>query len=526
MIVHFLLMLIIQLNTKTQLCGQAYNIRENCRESSMLLGIDSMEVYEFFSELQQEGQKTTNRFTTSSLSSSSTAIDTSVSKACNSFLMFAQEVFKSALNLVIEHEKCQVANNLSLTTTIDNIWEKGQHLLLRGRAHYNIGLTMYELARDQRQCASSQVESNISLMTRARDEFDNSITHAKLIRDNALLIRGHSNAREISSQSIYSWTTEAIIQLMESIKLEVLASGSHIICSCTMDDIVAAKDRFTCVFKSTETFSDLMNFASSIEGISSLLVAEVICDMYCFAMRVAGLSTEHLESYSLIGKGWDTNRGDNWFQFTLLALQWGKITSNELFKFDDSQCLTYLQERGIANTSSIQKEENEIQTWWESTKAQAHLKLSDVTRNGCVTIPRSDVAGVMGGAASSIVAAPTMMRRIIIQSNGRLMPDRSKQTTRLLKTNVNSCDKDVGVRFSSEFNPSNSRTVVGEVSASAIGKSPNNRIVYRKWGNEVLEENERKRCCPALPANSDWAELGISEDSIRTLEARLGHLCR
>jgi len=358
-------------------------------------------------------------------------------------------------------------------------------------------------------------------MTRARDEFDNSVTHAKLIRHNALLIRGHSNAREISSQSIYSWTTEAIIQLMESIKLEVLASGSHIRCSCTMDDIVAAKERFTCVFESIETFSDLMNFASSIEGISSLLVDEVICDMYCFAMRAAGLSTEHLESHSLIGKGWDTNRGDNWFQFTLLALQWGTITSNELFKFDDSQCLTYLQERGIANTSSIQKEENEIQTWWESTKAQAHLKLSDVTRNGCVTIPRSDVAGVMGGTASSIVAAPMLPKRIIVQSNGRLMPDRSTlcQTTRLLKANDSSCDKDVGERFSSEFNPSNNGTVVGEVFALAISKAPNKGIVYRKWGNEVLEENERKRCCPALPA-------GISEDSIRTLEARLGHLCR
>ena len=488
----------------------------------MLLGIDSMELYEFFSEYQQEEQTTT---TTSYLSSSSPALDTSLSNACNSFLMFAQEVFKSALNLVLEHEKCQVANNLPLTTTIDYIWEKGQHLLLRGRAHYNIGLTMYELARDQRQCVSSQVESNTSLMKKAREEFDNSVSRANSIRHHALLIRGHSNAREISIQGNYSWTTEAIIQLMEAIKLEVLASGSHIMCSCSLDDMTTAKERFTDVFKSVE-ISDLMNFVS-IEGISSRLVAEVICDMYCFAMRVAGLSTEYLESHSIIGKGWDMTRGENCFQFTLLALHWGTITSNALFKFDDSQCSTYLQERGIANASSIQKEENEISKWWESTKAQAHMKLSDVTRNGCITFPRSDVARDVSGTASSIIAAPTMTRRIIIQSNGRLMPDRSTlcQTTRLLKTKDNSCDKDVGERFSSEFNPSNNGTVVvGEVSAPAIGNAPNNVIVYRKWGNEVLEENERKRCCPALPTN--WAELGISEDCIRALEARLGQICR
>lgn len=481
-------------------CGQAYNIRENCRESSMLLGIDSMEIYDFFSELQQEGQKTTNRVTTSNLPSSSTALDTSLFKACRSFLMFAQEIFKSALNLVLEHEKCQVANNLSLTTTIDNIWEKGQHLLLCGRAHYNIGLTMYELARDQRQ-GVSQVESNTSLMNKARDEFDNSVTRAKSIIHNAVLIRGHSNAREISSQSIYSWTSEAVRQHMEAIKLEVLASGSHIMCSCAMDDIKAAKERFTRVFESVE-ISGLMNF-TSIEGITSRLVAEVICDMYCFAMRVAGLSTEHLER-----QGGDMNHGDNWFQFTLLALHSGTVTSNELFKLDDRQCFTHIQERGIADASSIQKEENEIIKWWESTKAQAHLKLSDVTRSGCVTYPRSDVAREVSGT-SSIVAAPTMTRRIIVQSNGRLMPDRSTlcQTTRPLKTKDSSCDKDVGERFTSEFNPCNSRTVVGEVSASAIGKAPSNAVVYRKWGNEVLKENERKRCCPALPTN--WAELGL-----------------
>ena len=50
----------------------------------------------------------------------------------------------------------------------------------------------------------------------------------------------------------------------------------------------------------------------------------------------------------------------------------------------------------------------------------------------------------------------------------------------------------------------------------------NAQTVYRKWGNEVLDEHERKRCCPALP--NSFAEMGISADVIRVLEKRLRHI--
>ena len=42
---------------------QAYTIRENFREANMLLGIDAMEVYEFYSQLERETSTTQNRFT-------------------------------------------------------------------------------------------------------------------------------------------------------------------------------------------------------------------------------------------------------------------------------------------------------------------------------------------------------------------------------------------------------------------------------------------------------------------------------
>jgi hypothetical protein len=212
-------------------------------------------------------------------------------------------------------------------------------------------------------------------MRKAREEFEKAVARAKSIRHNAVLVHVHSIAKDISSQSIYTWTLEAIMQLLEAIKLEVLTSGSHIMCSWAMGDMAAAKERFKSVFESVEIL-DVIKFASN-DGVSSLEVAEVVCDMYWLAMRVAGLSTEHLQSLS-IGKGWDVTVGETFFQITLSALRWVKVASNQLLKFDDSHSLDYVKERDSANDNSIHEEENKICKWWEATKAQAQTKLSDV----------------------------------------------------------------------------------------------------------------------------------------------------
>jgi hypothetical protein len=512
---------------------QAYNIRDNFREANMLLGIDSMEVYEFFSRLQKKQQTTQRRFTPNSSSSTTTSsiiINESLSKACHSFLVFAHETFRTALNLVLEHERFTTTN--SPVATIDNLWEKGQHILLRGRAHNNIGQTIYELARSgaaigQRQVqrrGGGQVESHTHLLIKASDEFDKAVAGAKSIRHNTLLIRRHPNATDTSSQSINSWTTEAILQLLEAMKLEVHASGSLITCLWKLGNTEAMKERFHGVFESVE-ISDVMNFAST-EGVSRLEVVEVVCDVYSLAMRVAGLSTERLESLS-VGKGWDLSAGETLFQIALTALNRASMISNQLLKFDDCHSFDYVKERDIAKADSILQEENEIRKWWETTKVQASTKLADVSRSGRVdtTFPRGEVSGELGATAvSSGAVAPRITKRIIIRSDGKLLQNRSTscRTTRFKKKD-GSGDGDMGERFSSGFHPSNKCNANAmDGPCTSVGGAMNAQTVYRKWGNEVLEEHERKRCCPALPDN--FAEMGISVDVIRVLEERLGHI--
>ena len=509
-------------------------MRDNFREANMLLGIDSMEVYEFFSRLQKKRQTAQRRFTPTSPScptTSSIIIDDSLSKACHSFLVFAHETFRTALNLVLEHERCTAAK--SPVATIDDLWEKGQHLLLRGRAHYNIGLTMYELAlsgagtgrRQLQKRGGGYVESNTSFLMKARDEFEKAVERAKFIRHNSLLIRRHPHATDTSSQSIYSWTTQATMQILEAMKLEMLASESHIASSWKLDNTEAVNGRFDGVFESVEV-TDVMNFVCT-KGVSRLDVVEVVCDMYWLAMRVAAWSTEHLESLSM-GKGWDLSAGETLFQIALKALNRASMISNQVLKFDDSHSLDYLKERDIAKANSILQEENEIRKWWETTKMHARMKLAVISRSGCIAttiFPRGEVSGELGGTASSGVVAPLIAKRIIVQSEGRLLQDRSTscRTTCVKKKNSSSGDEDIGERFSSGFCPSNKGTASAmDAKCSSIGKAMNAQTVYRKWGNEVLDEHERKRCCPALP--NSFAEMGISADVIRVLEKRLRHI--
>ena len=97
----------------------------------MMLGIDCMEIHKFFSSLLQKYQQRAQTSATSSL-------EDSLSKVCFSYLRLAEETYKTALNQVSEHERCQEA--VSTPMTIDRTWEKNQHILLRGRSHYNMDM--------------------------------------------------------------------------------------------------------------------------------------------------------------------------------------------------------------------------------------------------------------------------------------------------------------------------------------------------------------------------------------------------
>mmetsp|Transcript_20424 Transcript_20424/g.35098 ORF Transcript_20424/g.35098 Transcript_20424/m.35098 type:complete len:140 (+) Transcript_20424:68-487(+) len=109
---------------------QAYMIREDFREANMTLGIDCTKVHEFhFSHLQKTRKSKApigSVTVTSSSSSSSSSLEESMSNVCHSYLQFAAEAFKMALNLVLEHERCCeqfTINNLPMTIAFPSSWK-------------------------------------------------------------------------------------------------------------------------------------------------------------------------------------------------------------------------------------------------------------------------------------------------------------------------------------------------------------------------------------------------------------------
>ena len=515
---------------------QAYTIRENFREANMLLGIDAMEVYEFYSQLERETSTTQNRFTgvtRSSFSSEDTLFD-----VCLSCLKFAKETFNTALSLVLEHER----HHTNSPATIDRHWEKGQHLLLRGRAHHNIGHAIYEMAeytstvsnrKQQHQRQRGKDKATNDLLIKAKDEFAKAVQGARAIRHNAIMIYGHHHANDTSSQSNYTWMAEATMHKLEAMKLELLASGFHILCSWKIDDSrEEAVNMFHEVTGSVE-ISDVLKLASG-EGVSTGEVAEVLGDMYWFAMRVAQLSTQSIEGLS-IGKDWNAKAGEDSFHLTRIAMQRASVVSEHLLSFvHHHSLLDYAKELGIATPAEIIKEEGEICNWWETIKKQATTRMSDVTnthRSGSLaTFPRGEVgAGMLHGPTSSRVAVAPPTRRVFVQDD-RALQDRSlscRTTRRVKKKNIADDDRNVAEQFSSEFSPTTDAVTSDAPYSNRVLSSSDNgyklhssdtsaTVVYRKWGNEILEPHERKRrCCPPLPEN--FVELGISIDVIRAL---------
>ena len=490
----------------------------------MMLGIDCMEIHKFFSSLLQKYQQRAQTSATSSL-------EDSLSKVCFSYLRLAEETYKTALNQVSEHERCQEA--VSTPMTIDRTWEKNQHILLRGRSHYNIGHALYELAllseslpsQSQLGGSSNQLggSSKIEdLLVEARKEFNNTIQRGKSLRHNALMICGHANNSEMSNQSDYSWKTEAMIHTLEGMKLEVLASGLHISCSWKLDSFKDAIERFHEFFESI-SINDVVQFTPT-EGVSPEEIVDVCSDIYWLSMRVAELSTKTLEDMTS-KSSWNVHAGDKLLQIISKALKQACAASEAIHPIDCDA------KESIAATADINKEEGEIYKWWEATKLRANTHLSDVVNvatpasgNTKAIIPRGEVSQESGKASSATVPPPT--KRIFVLKDGRATHGRSLVSARTRRVKKKSSEEreivdNFATAFCSDHNRSNSNKRNTTSSGSTFMPIEETKTeVYRKWGNVMLEESERKRCCPPLPKNLD--ELGVSIDVIRALEKKLG----
>ncbi|KAL9180538.1 hypothetical protein ACHAXT_010991 [Thalassiosira profunda] len=481
---------------------QAYAVRENFREALMHLGIDLLAASDFFSTKLRDIQNgSPNRC------NSAAAFQSSMGDALwdiiDAYLRFAEEVFRTALGVVADQERCEAKSNSP--DGVARRWEKGQHFLLSGRAHFNVGRALYEMAQHCTTASGvvlSRQNQPKELLVTARKELELAVKQSKALRGNTLLIHGHADAKTLSDHSENTWAVEAMLQSVEASGLESLASGLHIACLWKLDRTKEAEEAFDGFSKAVKA-SNVLNFAGT-EGVAHTEIAEALEEMYSLALRLAGLSADSLESLST-RKGWNAKVGDDFLRVFRKAMARAATISEELLAFADDNCLHHIKER-ILSRKDIEEEGRDICNWWEATKGQAQRKLSDVVQSAHT----NNIAGLSRAEVARGVAPPPrpsqFPRRIFVQDQSRPLQSRVGRTSRGKKKKND--DQAVSDRFSAEFGSGDTAfEPVNAVQQATATK-------YRRWGNEVLDP-ARKRCCPPLP---DW----MSPDLRRALETKLG----
>ena len=496
---------------KTRFCdsSQAYIVRENFRESCINLGNSCIGVYEFFLSYWQKSPPTTQGHSNPLRLSSRASLDECLSKVCHSCLAFAEEMFTTAVSIVSELERCQNQSPM----TIEKQWEKGQHFLLRGRAHHNVGRTLCDLAQFETLTMQQQGwHKSKDFLRKAREEFNHAVQKANALRRNAVIIRGHADAGDASTQNDCSWEAEGVVHFLEAIKLESLTSGLQIACLCQLNFVKDAEERFRGFSGSVDTV-DIMKCVS-MKGVTHYEIAETLDDMYCFAMTVAESMTQSLEGMAK-KKGLDVLAGEKLQQIARAALERAISISDQLLSFDKQHSLNYEKEH-IVTSTALKKQEDELIRSWETAKSQAQKLLSDVVQsahaNNAVrsTLPRTEIREP--GCPPSHNTA--IARRFFVQ-NGRPILSRSS-SSRMRGVKKNSPEAEGRAQsarlFGSAFSLDNHAHTSGGDSTVPEPSGKKSTIVYRKWGDEIL--GEQKPTCPPLPE-------GLPIDVRRALEKKL-----
>ncbi len=468
---------------------EAYAAREKCREVNMLLGIHCLDIHDFLSS--EVSSLETPNSTPMSLS-----FKVLLSQTDHCFLLAAEEASKNALILVLEQEECQK----TLPDSMTNRFVKGQHFLLRGRAQHNIGQAYVEQSQCKFLVNEGNRRSKQRLLKLASKEFTDSLNSANLCRGNTTSIYGHSDAGHIDKDTGCTWTSNAMRQSFEALKLVSLTSRSYGISLWELGEMEKAENTFC----GTADLSDYLNFLGD-EQISSEEVVDALCDPYWCAMTLAEFATRSLEGMSVRGTS-NEKKGNDILRMVKLALQQARLVSDKILALASEHSIENMN-YDISTREQIDADEKSICDMWEKKKVLSkknitqpqNIALENVTTTA---FPRRDI----GEVAHSETAAGAS-RKIFIRDGGtssslrnrnRRRKDKQKKDERQAASeNFNDAFGDDGIN-------SNFDGAAATSNFDPTLPTSQHHDKYLKWGDELLDDHERNAypsCCPPLPPN-------------------------
>lgn len=468
--------------------NQLYGALENSREASMQLGILFIEDIHFtLAKELHEQQQNRNKTDTD------TSLEIDLAESDRTFLQAAEELFKQSLSLT---EQLSSANNAK--SAIEKQWEKAQHILLRARAQFNIGISLSELS----QCDGVPKEEKQQTLSAALKRFEAASKSCALTRSNTVLIHNYRESDEVSQHhQSKTWKELATLQKFESIELDARAQHERGLCLWKLGRFSEAE---AVILKAAET-SEIIDL-EGCEGIDPFGIIELLCNAQDIALSMFRSSVQSLETISVKNK----STGEKMLEMARRSVQKAINIGIEIDNLVEKHGLKNTDQHetilnNVLDKKSLEAEEMAIITLWQN-------RLSSTTGGLKNDLLRNDkrVHEVNRGELDLDLQGVSLLpgrRRILISD--------SHSTSRRRRT-AKGCSnhtKTATDHFHSEFVDFSQCT---GVSSQADRES----MQYMPWGDDMLCEddcNKGPACCPSLP-------LDMPLDIRHVLEAKLENI--
>lgn len=400
----------------------------------------------------------------------------------HSCLRACEEAFEAAHQLVNEQEGI---SNSDTTTKNEQLWEKGQHFLLRGRARQNLGISFLE----QSECEVNADQPRL-LLKKALKSFEKALDMAKKLRFNTVASRGELDLNDSRNGTV--WESKINLQHLEALQLGTYVCPRYGLSLWKLGRIDDAEE----ILIQREGITDAMGLAAH-KGVERSAIAELMYSVYDSVRVLVDVAVNSLEAIS----GRDEIRGDKMLQLALRSIGRAIDVVDEIVKFENDNSL---EKNVVLKTDDAKAElhakEKSICGMWEEKKAEA-LKptLGPRAEIPNSTLVLADTRGELQADADNNDLGRIPRSRIILSNDRHTTSRRPKKNNprRMHEELDNATDS-----FNAVFvhNESVSGGGLKDVSSSARGDATQ----YRKWGDEVLEASQRKKypaCCPPLPSN-------------------------
>lgn len=417
-------------------------------------------------------------------------LETDLSESDRIFLNAAHTLYKESLLIIKEQQLGQNNKNLP----IEKQWEKAQHLLLRSRAQFNIGRSLFELAqcdRDRRQG-----------LTDASKMFEETILSCDKIPNFTLLIQNQSKSHEISHyDSSKTWEEHAMHQKFQSMELMIDAKNELGLCLWNLSRFADAE---TLLIEASKKAKDIC--PEGYKGADPFDIIHLLCNFQSTPLLLLDLAKQAIEIIPPKHK----NAGEKFLKVARGAIERAIEISHDITALGEKYNLNKEQKfdemlQNVRDGESLQAEESAIINCWKE-KLSLHAENS---KTGVLLKDQINYDGNRGELDLDLqrVSFQPSRRRILLSDSSSA---RHKRVAKKGNASFNASDA-INKSFDSKFGDS------PEVSTES------SRVIfepqqYMPWGDEMLNKDNRNKypaCCPPLPPD-------MPLDVRRSLEAKLG----